>query len=224
MGKVVLNADKISKSYRSGNYDLEVLNNFSINVKMKDIITISGQSGCGKSTALNILGTLDKADSGQLTIMDRDISELNKKEIATFRNVHIGFMFQFHHLLNEFTAIENVLIPTWINKEYQKKEYAKELFDILGISNRMKHLPSQLSGGERSRISLIRALINTPDILFADEPTGNLDKKNSLKLIDLLCQINTDLNQTIILTTHNPDVASIGNRLYYLDNGFLIKK
>ena len=224
MGKVVLNADKISKSYKSGNYDLEVLNNFSINVKMKDIITISGQSGCGKSTALNILGTLDKADSGQLTIMDRDISELNKRQIATFRNVHIGFMFQFHHLLNEFTAIENVLIPAWINKEYQKKEYAKELFNILGISNRMKHLPSQLSGGERSRISLIRALINTPDILFADEPTGNLDKKNSFKLIDLLCQINKDLNQTIILTTHNPDVASIGNRLYYLDNGFLIKK
>jgi len=224
MGEIVLKANMICKSYFSGEDKLKVLNNFSIDVKRKEIVTISGQSGSGKSTALNILGTLDKADSGKLEIMNQDIFKLAGEEISRMRNTDIGFMFQFHHLLPEFTALENVLIPSWINNNTSKIVYAKELFDFLGIYDKMNYLPSQLSGGERSRIALVRAIINRPNILFADEPTGNLDKKNAFKLIDLLCKINEEFSQTIILTTHNPDVALIGNQRYTLDNGCLIIK
>ena len=224
MGEIVLKANMICKSYFSGEDKLKVLNNFSIDVKRKEIVTISGQSGSGKSTALNILGTLDKADSGKLEIMNQDIFKLAGEEISRMRNTDIGFMFQFHHLLPEFTALENVLIPSWINNNTSKIVYAKELFDFLGIYDKMNYLPSQLSGGERSRIALVRAIINRPNILFADEPTGNLDKKNAFKLIDLLCKINKEFSQTIILTTHNPDVALIGNQRYTLDNGCLIIK
>ncbi len=224
MGEIVLKANMICKSYFSGEDKLKVLNNFSIDVKRKEIVTISGQSGSGKSTALNILGTLDMADSGKLEIMNQDIFKLAGEEISRMRNIDIGFMFQFHHLLPEFTALENVLIPSWINNNTSKTVYAKELFDFLGIYDKMNYLPSQLSGGERSRIALLRAIINRPNILFADEPTGNLDKKNAFKLIDLLCKINEEFSQTIILTTHNPDVALIGNQRYTLDNGCLIIK
>ena len=224
MGEIVLKAKMICKSYFSGEDKLKVLNNFSIDVKRKEIVTISGQSGSGKSTALNILGTLDMADSGKLEIMNQDIFKLAGEEISRMRNTDIGFMFQFHHLLPEFTALENVLIPSWINNNTSKTVYAKELFDFLGIYDKMNYLPSQLSGGERSRIALVRAIINRPNILFADEPTGNLDKKNAFKLIDLLCKINEEFSQTIILTTHNPDVALIGNQRYTLDNGCLIIK
>ena len=224
MGEIVLKAKMICKSYFSGEDELKVLNNFSIDVKRKEIVTISGQSGSGKSTALNILGTLDMADSGKLEIMNQDIFKLAGEEISRMRNTDIGFMFQFHHLLPEFTALENVLIPSWINNNTSKTVYAKELFDFLGIYDKMNYLPSQLSGGERSRIALVRAIINRPNILFADEPTGNLDKKNAFKLIDLLCKINEEFSQTIILTTHNPDVALIGNQRYTLDNGCLIIK
>ena len=224
MGEIVLKANMICKSYFSGEDKLKVLNNFSIDVKRKEIVTISGQSGSGKSTALNILGTLDMADSGKLEIMNQDIFKLAGEEISRMRNTDIGFMFQFHHLLPEFTALENVLIPSWINNNTSKIVYAKELFDFLGIYDKMNYLPSQLSGGERSRIALVRAIINRPNILFADEPTGNLDKKNAFKLIDLFCKINEEFSQTIILTTHNPDVALIGNQRYTLDNGCLIIK
>ena len=224
MGEIVLKANMICKSYFSGKDKLKVLNNFSIDVRSKEIVTITGQSGSGKSTALNILGTLDIADSGKLEIMNQDVFNLEGKEISRIRNTDIGFMFQFHHLLPEFTALENVLIPSWINNDTTKIIYAKELFGLLGIYKKVNYLPNQLSGGERSRIALVRAIINRPNILFADEPTGNLDKKNAFKLIDLLCKINEDYSQAIILTTHNPDVALIGHKKYYLDNGYLNNK
>ena len=224
MGEIVLKANMICKSYFSGEDELKVLNNFSINVEREEIVTITGQSGSGKSTALNILGTLDIADSGRLEIMNQNIFKLAENEISRIRNTDIGFMFQFHHLLPEFTALENVLIPAWINKDTTKTVYAKELFDVLGIYEKVNYLPSQLSGGERSRIALVRAIINRPKILLADEPTGNLDKKNAFKLMDLLRKINEEYSQTIILTTHNPDVALIGNQRYTLDNGYLLIK
>jgi len=224
MGEIVLKANMICKSYFSGEDELKVLNNFSINVEREEIVTFTGQSGSGKSTALNILGTLDIADSGRLEIMNQDIFKLAENEISRIRNTDIGFMFQFHHLLPEFTALENVLIPAWINKDTTKTVYAEELFDVLGIYEKVNYLPSQLSGGERSRIALVRAIINRPKILLADEPTGNLDKKNAFKLMDLLCKINEEYSQTIILTTHNPDVALIGNQRYTLDNGCLLVK
>ncbi len=221
MGEVVISARGISKSYGNGKSALRVLNNFSLEAKKGEIITISGQSGCGKSTALNILGTLDSPDMGDINILNQNIQKLNEVKLSYLRNKNIGFVFQFHHLLPDFSAFENVLIPTWIRNKEDMKLYAIELFERLDLANRKNHMPSELSGGERSRVALIRAIINKPALLLADEPTGNLDEKNSLKLIDLLCDINRDFNQTIILTTHNPDVAAIGNKRFVLESGIL---
>ena len=221
MGEVVISAKKISKSYGNGENGLQVLNNFSLEAKKGEIITISGQSGCGKSTALNILGTLDSPDMGDINILNQNIKKLNEVKLSNQRNKNIGFVFQFHHLLPDFSAFENVLIPTWIRDKGDMGSYAIELFERLDLANRKNHMPSELSGGERSRVALIRAIINKPALLLADEPTGNLDEKNSVKLIDLLCDINRDFNQTIILTTHNPDVAAIGNKRFVLESGIL---
>ena len=221
MGEVVISARRISKSYGNGKSALQVLNNFSLEAKKGEIITISGQSGCGKSTALNILGTLDSPDMGDINILNQNIQKLNEVKLSYLRNKNIGFVFQFHHLLPDFSAFENVLIPTWIRDKEDMELYAMELFERLDLANRKNHMPSELSGGERSRVALIRAIINKPALLLADEPTGNLDEKNSLKLIDLLCDINRVFNQTIILTTHNPDVASIGNKRFVLESGIL---
>ena len=221
MGEVVISAKRIYKSYENGKNGLQVLNNFSLEAKRGEIITISGQSGCGKSTALNILGTLDSPDMGNINILNQNIQKLNEVKLSYLRNKNIGFVFQFHHLLPDFSAFENVLIPTWIRGNEDMESYAIDLFERLDLVNRKNHMPSELSGGEKSRVALIRAIINKPALLLADEPTGNLDEKNSVKLIDLLCDINKNLNQTIILTTHNPDVAAIGNKRFVLENGIL---
>ena len=223
MGKMILDVNNIYKSYNNGQKNLEVLKNFSLKIIEKEIITISGQSGCGKSTALNILGTLDKPDSGTVLFEGSDINEFDEKELSLFRNTKIGFVFQFHHLLYDFTALENVSIPMWIKNELLSKSHIINLFETLGMADRINHYPNELSGGERSRVALIRAIINKPSILFADEPTGNLDEKNSIKLVDLLHQINRDYNQTILLTTHNPKIAAIGDRQFVLENGQLRK-
>ena len=222
MGEVVLNAIEICKSFSNGGNKLDVLNKFSLSVKKGEIITIVGQSGSGKSTALNILGTLDKPDSGIIEIGGVNVDSLNENAISRLRNRDLGFVFQFHHLLPEFTALENVLVPTWIKSEINCETEAIDLFQTLGLIDRIHHLPSQLSGGERSRVAIIRAIINKPCVLLADEPTGNLDEKNSIKLIDLMGQLNRDFNQSIVLTTHDPDVASIGHKQYKLENGSLI--
>ena len=222
MGEIILSARKIQKSYINGHDRLYVLNDLSLNVKKGEIITLMGQSGSGKSTALNILGTLDTPDNGSVEIDGLDIINLNDDELSRLRNQDIGFVFQFHHLLPEFSAIENVLIPTWINNKNSMMEHALYLFESLGLYDRKNHLPNQLSGGERSRVALIRGIINKPKILFADEPTGNLDVKNSMKLIDLLRKINEDLEQAIVLTTHNPEIASHRHKKYVLDKGVLI--
>ena len=221
MGKIILEVNDVCKSYNYGYNNLEVLKNFTIQLNKKEIITISGQSGCGKSTALNIMGTLDRQDSGTILFEGIDINKLDENSLANFRNTKIGFVFQFHHLLPELTALENASIPLWIKDEPVLENYLIDLFETLGIKDRMNHYPSELSGGERSRVALIRAIINRPSILFADEPTGNLDEKNSKNLVDLLIKINKDFGQSIILTTHNPDIASIGDRQFVLENGSL---
>ena len=221
MGKIILDVKDVCKSYNYGTNNLEVLKNFTLQLDKKEIITISGQSGCGKSTALNIMGTLDKQDSGTILFEGIDINQLDENSLANFRNTKIGFVFQFHHLLPELTALENASIPLWIKGATFPENYLIDLFETLGIKDRMNHFPSELSGGERSRVALIRAIINRPSILFADEPTGNLDEKNSKILVDLLIKINKDFGQSIILTTHNPDIASIGDRQFILDNGSL---
>ena len=221
MGKIILDVNDVCKSFSYGSNNLEVLKNFTLQLNKKEIITISGHSGCGKSTALNIMGTLDRQDSGTISFEGIDINKLDENSLAKFRNTKIGFVFQFHHLLPELTALENASIPLWIKGGPFLENYLIDLFETLDIKDRMNHYPGELSGGERSRVALIRAIINRPSILFADEPTGNLDEKNSKNLVDLLIKINRDFGQSIVLTTHNPDIASIGHRQFILENGSL---
>ncbi|MEC9050382.1 MAG: ABC transporter ATP-binding protein [Candidatus Neomarinimicrobiota bacterium] len=224
MGEIILQAKNIDKSFSNGKAKLSVLKNFSLDVEVGQIITIMGQSGSGKTTALNILGTLDQANSGELTINGTEVQDMNETELSTIRNHDIGFVFQFHHLLPEFSAIENILMPTWINGVDDKRDRALDLIEKMGLSERKDHFPGQLSGGERSRVAVARALMNKPKLVLADEPTGNLDEKNANKLIDLLGKINKDFHQAIVLTTHNPKIARIGHKQFILENGSLSEK
>jgi len=219
---MILEAKHIYKSYQNGVKNLPVLVDLNLDVPRGDIVTIMGPSGSGKSTLLNIIGTLDSADAGEIFINGKSIAVMSDDELARVRNAHLGFVFQFHHLLSEFTAWENVLLPTrlWRTKE-SKKERAEELFEYVGLIDRKDHFPSQLSGGERLRVAVLRALINNPDLVLADEPTGNLDVENARRLMDLFVQIRDDFNQAFVITTHNPDVAAIGNRRLILVNGGL---
>ena len=224
MDKVILEAKDLIKSYVNGNNKLKVLDGIDIKLEEGKIVTIMGKSGSGKSTLLNILSTLDSIDEGTISINGNDINYYTEDEISNMRNSYIGFVFQFHHLLPDFTVLENILMPDWINKTNSKKGRALELLDLLGLIMIKDKYPLELSGGERQRVAVLRALINNPKILFADEPTGNLDEKNALILVDLFRQINRDYNVTILLTTHNPDVATIGDVRYELKSGLLEKK
>ena len=223
MDKVILEAKGLVKSFVNGNNKLKVLDGIDIKLEEGKIVTIMGKSGSGKSTLLNILSTLDGADEGMISIKGNDINYYTDNDISYMRNSYIGFVFQFHHLLPDFTVLENILMPDWINKTNSKKGRALELLDLLGLIMIKDKYPLELSGGERQRVAVIRALINNPKILFADEPTGNLDEKNALILVDLFRQINRDYSVTILLTTHNPDVAAIGDVRYELKSGLLEK-
>ncbi|MED5553607.1 MAG: ABC transporter ATP-binding protein [Candidatus Neomarinimicrobiota bacterium] len=224
MDKVILEAKGLVKSFVNGNNKLKVLDGIDIKLEEGKIVTIMGKSGSGKSTLLNILSTLDGADEGMISIKGNDINYYTDNEISYMRNSYIGFVFQFHHLLPDFTVLENILMPDWINKTNSKKGRALELLDLLELIMIKDKYPLELSGGERQRVAVLRALINNPKILFADEPTGNLDEKNALILVDLFRQINRDYSVTILLTTHNPDVAAIGDVRYELKSGLLEKK
>lgn len=206
----------ISKSYGT----LNVLEELQITVNKNEIVAIAGKSGSGKSTLLHILGTLDIADGGSIMIGDTDITKLNERDLARFRNQRIGFIFQFHHLLAEFTALENVCIPAYINgKEKSETEpKAKELLEYLGLGGRLEHKPSELSGGEAQRVAIARALINDPEIVFADEPTGNLDDHTSEDLFELLLKLRRDYNQTFVLVTHSKEIAARCDRTLILSN------
>ena len=223
MDKVILEAKGLVKSFVNGNNKLKVLDGIDINLEEGKIVTIMGKSGSGKSTLLNILSTLDGADEGMVSIKGNDINYYTDNDISYMRNSYIGFVFQFHHLLPDFTVLENILMPDWINKTNSKKGRALELLDLLELIMIKDKYPLELSGGERQRVAVLRALINNPKILFADEPTGNLDEKNALILVDLFRQINRDYSVTILLTTHNPDVAAIGDVRYELKSGLLEK-
>jgi len=206
----------ISKSYGS----LQVLQGLDIEIKKNEIAAIVGKSGSGKSTLLHILGTLDAPDSGTISISDIDITKLTQSELAEFRNKKIGFIFQFHHLLAEFTALENVCLPAFISgaDEATTKDKAAELLDYLGLKDRIDHKPNQLSGGEQQRVAIARALINQPDIIFADEPTGNLDDHTSEDLFQLLLRLRNDYQQTFVLVTHSKDIADRCDRTLTLSN------
>ena len=224
MDKVILEAKGLVKSYVNGNNKLKVLDGIDIILEEGKIVTIMGKSGSGKSTLLNILSTLDGADEGMISINGNDINYYTDNDISYMRNSYIGFVFQFHHLLPDFTVLENILMPDWINNTNSKKGRALELLDLLELIMIKDKYPLELSGGERQRVAVLRALINNPKILFADEPTGNLDEKNALILVDLFRKINRDFGVTIVLTTHNSDVASIGNVKYELKSALLEEK
>ena len=224
MGKIILETKKLTKSYSNGNNKLDVINNLNLKVNTAEIITIVGQSGSGKTTLLNLLGGLDIPDSGELIIKGKNILELNNNDLAEFRNKDLGIIFQFHHLLPEFTAYENVLLPSLINDNPTDKEtVADELFEYVNLYKRKNHYPSELSGGERLRVAVLRSLINQPALILADEPTGNLDSDNSKRLMKLFKKINADFNQTFIITTHSAEVAKIGSRCLKMINGRLRK-
>ena len=218
---MILKATELSKSYRNGNRLLPVLEKVSLEISNGDLITIMGESGAGKSTLLNILGTLDCADSGTLIINNKNILDLSNNKISELRNKELGFVFQFHHLLPDFTAFENVLVPNQISGRLGNEKKAAELLNYIGLNDRFDHLPSQLSGGERLRVSVVRALMNDPQLILADEPTGNLDAGNAVKLIDLFKKINLDFKLAFIITTHNPKVAQIGEKKLLLEEGKL---
>ncbi len=215
----MLEAKNIYKSYKG----LQVLKGTNLTLDSSEIISITGKSGSGKSTFLNILGTLDSADSGEVSIADQNIGALNEKQLAKFRNETIGFVFQFHHLLPEFTAIENVCIPGFIQKKEKSTVMARanELLSYLGLSDRLEHKPGQLSGGEQQRVAVARALINRPKIIFADEPSGNLDNASSDELHRLIFKLREDFEQSFVIVTHNLDLANMSDRNYHLVNGVL---
>ncbi|MBK5272199.1 MAG: ABC transporter ATP-binding protein [Bacteroidia bacterium] len=203
---------------------VEVLKGVNIDVQQGEVASIVGPSGSGKSTLLHILGTLDKADMGEVNMNGTDISSLSTKKLAFFRNKHIGFVFQFHHLLPEFTALENVCIPGWLagRKKNEVKGKAEELLKMFGLDQRMNNKPNELSGGEQQRVAVARALINNPDIVFADEPTGNLDSANAKELHQLFFKLRDQFNQTFLIVTHNEELAKLSDRVLYMKDGKIV--
>ncbi|MCX8019755.1 MAG: ABC transporter ATP-binding protein [Chitinophagaceae bacterium] len=205
---------------------LEVLKGVNLEVRKSEIVSIVGPSGSGKSTLLHILGTLDKPDAGEVLIHGISVTSLTGKKLAAFRNRHIGFVFQFHHLLPEFTALENVCIPGWLGqgkkKEVQQK--ATELLALLGLGERLHHKPAQLSGGEQQRVAVARALINQPDIILADEPSGNLDSQNAGELHRLFLSLRDQFKQTFLIVTHNEELAKLSDRILHMKDGILTER
>lgn len=203
---------------------VEVLKGVDIAIQKGEIVSIVGPSGSGKSTLLHILGTLDKADRGEVVMNETIISSLSSKKLANFRNKHIGFVFQFHHLLPEFTALENVCIPGWLGGTRKKEveERARQLLQMLGLSERIENKPAQLSGGEQQRVAVARALINKPDIVFADEPSGNLDSANAKELHQLFFDLRSQFQQTFLIVTHNEELAALSDRVLHMKDGKIV--
>jgi lipoprotein-releasing system ATP-binding protein len=213
----MLSAKNIKKQYGT----VDVLKGVDVDIQQGEMVSIIGSSGAGKSTLLHILGTLDKPDSGEVFINNQPIHSLTGKKLAAFRNKHIGFVFQFHHLLPEFSAIENVCIPGWIagRKKTELTAEATKLLTRLGLSNRVDNKPNQMSGGEQQRVAVARALINKPDIIFADEPTGNLDSHHAKELHNLFVELSEEFNQTFVIVTHNEELAALSKRVLKMKDG-----
>jgi len=213
----MLTAKNIHKRYGA----VEVLKGVDITINQGEIASIVGPSGSGKSTLLHILGTLDKPDKGEVSLHNDNITNLDGDKLARFRNQRIGFVFQFHHLLPEFSALENVCIPGWLaaKNKTEVKRRAEELLNILGLSRRLENKPNQLSGGEQQRVAVARALINQPSIVFADEPTGNLDTANAKELHQLFFDLRKQFNQTFLIVTHNEELAQLSDRTLTMKDG-----
>lgn len=216
----MLTGKNIYKRYGS----LEVLRGVNLEIKRGEVVAIVGPSGCGKSTLLHILGSLDKADMGEIVINNSALSALSGNKLASFRNKHIGFVFQFHHLLPEFSALENVCIPGWLagRGKTEVKAKAEELLKMLGLFERNENKPNQLSGGEQQRVAVARALINNPDIVFADEPSGNLDTANAQELHQLFFDLRKKFNQTFLIVTHNEELSQLSDRVLHMKDGKIV--
>lgn len=216
----MISCENIQKRYDT----IQVLKGVSLQISKGEVVAIAGPSGSGKSTLLHILGTLDKADSGTVTMNQTRIDSLTGKKLAAFRNRHIGFVFQFHHLLPEFSALENVCIPGWLagRSKTEVRSEAQRLLNMLGLSERTDNKPNQLSGGEQQRVAVARALINKPDIIFADEPTGNLDSANAKELHQLFFDLRKEFGQTFLIVTHNDELARSSDRVLLMKDGKLV--
>ena len=214
----------IAKGIKKRYGNLNVLNGIDLTIKSNEIVSITGDSGAGKSTLLHILGTLDEADEGNILFNNKEISTLNASEIAKFRNSQMGFVFQFHHLLPEFTALENVMLPALIAKKTkaEAKSMATSILTDLGLADRLNNKPNALSGGEQQRVSVARALINKPKVIFADEPTGNLDSKNALELHQLFITLKKQFDTSFVIVTHNNELALMADRCLHMQDGMLV--
>jgi lipoprotein-releasing system ATP-binding protein len=219
MSNAMIRATGITRKYGS----LEVLKGVDVEINKGEVVSIVGASGAGKSTLLHILGTLDRPDKGQISFESNLITNLNNRQLSQFRNKHIGFIFQFHNLLPEFNALENVCIPAYISRisKSQAEKKGAELLQFLGLGERMHHKPNQLSGGEQQRVAVARALVNSPDIILADEPSGNLDSKTARELHQLFFDLREKMNQTFVIVTHNEELAKMADRSLVMKDGRL---
>ena len=224
MNNIIMKLEDIDKFYMETGNKLHILRKLNLEVKRGEFVSILGKSGSGKSTLLNIMGLLDKIDGGKIWIDDKEVSSLNEIERNNIKNHFLGFVFQFHYLMSEFTALENVMIPALLNNFKNKKEIekeAKELLEIVGLAERMKHKPNQLSGGEKQRVAIARAMINKPKLILADEPTGNLDEDTGELIFSLFRKINKEHNQSIVVVTHARDLSQVTDRQIFLKKGVL---
>ena len=216
----------IRKVYREGSLDTEVLKGVSFDIDKGELVSIVGSSGSGKSTLLHILGALDDATEGEVDFLGQDLSALSSNKQAALRNKHLGFVYQFHHLLADFTAVENVAMPLLIGgtKVSEAKEAAQALLEKVGLGHRMDHRPSELSGGERQRVAIARALVNKPDLVLADEPTGNLDHNTALAIYDLMRELNQESNIAFLVVTHDNELAAKMDRQMHMQDGLLVDR
>ena len=224
MNNIIMKLEDIDKFYMETGNKLHILKKLNLEVKRGEFVSILGKSGSGKSTLLNIMGLLDKIDGGKIWIDDKEVSSLNEMERNNIKNHFLGFVFQFHYLMSEFTALENVMIPALLNNFKNKvgiEKEAKELLEIVGLAERIKHKPNQLSGGEKQRVAIARAMINKPKLILADEPTGNLDEDTGELIFSLFRKINKEHNQSIVVVTHARDLSQVTDRQVYLKRGVL---
>jgi len=223
MSEPVMSVSGLKKRFNKNGLEVNVLKGIDLTINKREFITIMGPSGAGKSTLLHILGTLDAPTEGEIYFKGQSIRDFTEEESSVFRNEKIGFVFQFYHLLQDFNVIENIMIPLMIRrvKETEALKRAEEFLEIMGLSNRKKHRPGELSGGEQQRVAIARALVNEPEIILADEPTGNLDRKTGREVLDYILSINDRLSSTLILVTHDPEIGTIGTRRLNMVDGEL---
>lgn len=223
MNNPIIDCQNVTKSYRDGSLNVDVLQGLDLQVNAGESVAIIGASGSGKSTLLHVLGGLDTATSGQLNLMGQNIAALNQVQLSALRNRHLGFVYQFHHLLAEFTALENVMMPLLIGKvsKAQAQQQAAAMLEKVGLGQRMQHRPTELSGGERQRAAIARALVKRPDCLLADEPTGNLDRQNALNVLDMMLELQNELGTALVVVTHDDKLAARFNRVLTMREGKL---